>query len=817
MFTSFKLFFRSIKRNKLFSFINILGLTVGFFSSILIYLYVQNELSYDNFHDKGDQIYRVNQTFIWGEDNPNLFSSTGPGVGYAIGEEIPEVRQIVRVHTPELNPVRFDFDSEEKFFNNEYILAADSNFFEVFSFPLLYGDAATVLDKPNSIVLSEDIAVKYFGNENPVGKLIDLGGGPIRETYKVTGVAKKMDEKSYIEYDMMISLNSIDRVARSNWSWMWTTFETFILLDEQASQEVVQSKLNQLPGKHAIKTLKVMGYTYEEYIAAGKEWNLYLQPFEDIYLHSNNIYNRLNDVGNIKVVGALIGSAIFLLILSCINFINLSTSQFTNKAQNVAVRKILGGSKRVFLQRFFGESLAYCIVACATSLFLILNLLPLINQTLGVELSLSVLDQPLIILFITVLVLAVSVVAGFYPFLFFNSFGPISALKGELRSGKKGLGIRNGMLVTQYVLSFLLIICTITIYKQLNHVINADLGFSKNNLIVVENTHWTGSQEEFVEELVKLDGVKNAAVCDALPFLIYNGDQFIPDKPEAGSLPLNYVLGDDNYLDLLEVEMVVGRKFNASYSDDKNGIIINETAARTIGWQIDENILNKKIKNWSGDYHIIGVVKDFNFFSLHSPIEPFAIFHSESNAQGERPLTRVVVKTQAAQDDLEPILSKINGKWNEFATGRPFEYVLLDNHFESIYTSEKQFGNVLSFFALLTIIIASLGLFGIVVFSVEQKLKEIGVRKVLGASVSSIVLLFSKNYVKLLLTGFFIAVPVAYYVMNNWLSDFEYHISMGVDIFIISLSILLFISLAISVFQTTKASLLNPSEVLKDE
>ncbi|WP_425391341.1 ABC transporter permease [Ekhidna sp.] len=817
MFTSFKLFFRSIKRNKLFSFINILGLTVGFFSSILIYLYVQNELSYDNFHANGDRIYRVNQTFIWGEDNPNLFSSTGPGVGYSITEEIPEVDQVVRVHTPDLNPVRFDLGDEEKFFNDEYILAADSNFFEVFSFPLLYGDASSVLNKPNSIVLSEDIAIKYFSNENPVGRLIDLGGGPIRETYKVTGVAKKIDEKSYIEYDLIISMNSIDRVARSNWSWMWTTFETFILLDEQANQDVVQSKLNQLPEKHAIQTLEVMGYTYDEYIAAGKEWNLYLQPFEDVYLHSNNIYNRLNDVGNIKIVGALIGSAIFLLILSCINFINLSTSQFTNKAQNVAVRKILGGDKRVFLQRFFGESLAYCVVACMASLFLILNLLPLINQTLGVELSISLLDQPLIILFITILVLIVSLVAGFYPFLFFNSFGPISALKGELRSGKKGLGIRNGMLVTQYVLSFLLIICTITIYKQLNHVINADLGFSKNNLIVVDNAHWTGSQEEFADELVKLDGVQGVAVCDAIPFMIYNGDQFIPDKPEAGSLPLNYVLGDDNYLDLLEVEMVVGRKFNASHSDDINGIIINETAARTIGWPIDEEILNKKIENWSGTYHIIGVVKDFNFLSLHSPIEPFAVFHSESNAQGERPLKRVVVKTNLAQQDLQPLLTDINGKWDEFASGRPFEYVLVDDYFKNIYRNEKQFGSVLSFFALLTIIIASLGLFGIVAFSVEQKLKEIGVRKVLGASVSSIVLLFSKNYVKLLLTGFVIAVPLAYYFMNNWLSDFEYHISMSVDIFIISLMVLLFISLAISIFQTTKASLLNPSEVLKDE
>ncbi len=780
-------------------------------------MYVQNELSYDNFHENGENIYRVNQTFIWGEDNPNLFSSTGPGVGYAILQEIPEAKEVVRVHTPELMPVRFKDGDKEKFFNDEYVLAVDSNFFEVFSYPLLAGDLSSVLNEPNTMVLSEEVAKQFFGNNDPIGRIIDLGGGPIRKSYIVTGVVKDTNENSYIDFDILISMSSIDRVERSNWSWMWTTFETFILLDDQADPEVVQSKLNELPEKHAIKTLKVMGYTYDEYIAAGKEWNLYLQPFQDIYLHSKGIYNRINQVGDATIVTALIGSAVFLLILSCINFINLSTAQFTNKAQDVALRKVLGGSKASFINRFFGEALSYCILATGLAIAALIYLIPFINQALGTQLSFTSMNLVLMVSFIVSLILLVSFLSGLYPFVFFNRFKPVAAMKGELKSGKGGARIRNGMLITQYMLSFLLIICTITIYKQLNYFMSADLGFQRDNLITIENVHWTGSQDEFANELAKLDGVVGTAVCDAVPLRIYNGDQFVPDKVDAGSLPLNYALGDENYVDLLDVEMIVGRSFEKSYADDVNGIIINETAARTIGWQIDEDILNKKITNWSGTYHIIGVTKDFNFLSLHSPIEPFAFFHSKSNAQGNRPLMRVLIKTRTNHNELKTLEASIKEVWTEFAPGRPFEHVVLNDYFENTYQTEERFGNVLSFFSVLTIIIASLGLFGIVVFSIEQKLKEIGVRKVLGASVTSLIILFSKSYVKLLLFGFLIAVPLGYYLMNIWLSGFEYHINISLDIFLIALTILLIISLTISIIQTTKASLMNPAEVLKDE
>lgn len=817
MITSIKVFFRSLKRNKLFSLTNIIGLTTGFFTAIIIYLYVQNELSYDDFHDKGDRIYRVNQTFIWGDDNPNQFSSTGPGVAYAINEDIPEVEQVVRIFTAnEMLPIEFNLSGEEKFFKDEYLFAVDSNFLDVFTFPLKHGNSKTALVEPRSIVLKAETAKRFFGNENPMGKMIAMDNG---ESFRVTGVLEPFDGNSYVgDFDILVSMSSIERVATQNSSWMWTMFETYLVLNEGVDSEIVRGKLEELPKKYAVETLRMMEYaSYEDYIAAGKKWELFLQPFSDIYLHSDGVYNRIAGTGDVKIVAALIGSAVFLLILSCINFINLSTAQFTAKAKDVALRKVLGGSRTALIRRFFGEALGFTTISAVLALILVEYCLPLVNQSLNTSLSFDPLQNPLVIGFLLLLIVGVSTVSGFYPFLFFNSFKTVSTLKGEMRSGKKGVKVRNAMLVTQYALSLLLIIGTLTIYKQLNFFMNVDLGFNKESLITIENVHWTGSPDQFANELLKVDGIQESSVCDAVPLIVSNGDQFVPDEPDAGSIPLNYALGDENYIDLLDIDIIVGRAFDESFSDDVNGIIINETAAETIGWRVDEDILNKKITNWSGEYHIIGVTSDFNFWSLQGPIEPFAIFHSESNAQGGRPLTRVVVKTSTDYQGLLAVEESIKELWNEFVPNRPYESIILSDHFESSFTTEKQFGSVLSFFTILTIIIASLGLFGIVVFTVEQKKKEIGVRKVLGASVKGLVLLFSKGYVKLLLIAFLMAVPTAYYFMELWLADFEYRTSLGIEVFLGALGILLLISLSISVIHTTRASLLNPSEVLKDE
>ncbi len=815
MLSFIKLFARSISRNKLFAFVNLLGLTVGFFSSMVIYLYVKGETDYDKFHANGDRIYRINQTFIWGEDNPNQFSSTGPGVAYAVKDAIPEVEQVTRVLTVDVTPITFEYRGEQKFFNDEWVFAVDSNFFDFFSFELKYGDIQTALKESMSVVLKPEIATKFFGEVNPVGFIIQMDGG---ESYQVTGVLAEDQPNSYLdEFDALMSLSSIERMKTVNDNWMWTMFETYLMADEGADPVVLLDKINELPKTYAASTLRQMGYTYEEYLEAGKKWDLFLQPVSDIYLQSSNVYNRLSSTGDLKIVFALTGSAIFLIILSCINFINLSTAQFTSRAKDIALRKVMGVSGMQTSARFLSESVLYCLLSAVMALVFLYSLIPDINQSLGTSLVLDPVQQPSFILFVFGLIAFVGAIAGFYPFLFFNAFQPAKTLKGELKTGKKGVSIRNGMLITQYILSFILIICSLTIFDQLNYFMNKDLGFEKENLLAIENLNWMNSPAGFIEEVKEIDGVVNASFCDGLPMLINNGDQFIPDKPEAGSIPLSFSLGDEHYLQTVGIELLFGRGFDDAFGTDSTGIILNETAVRSIGWPMDERILNKKISNWSGEYHVIGVARDFNFWTLYAPIEPFAIFHDEANAVSGRPLSRAAIRIAGTSEELAHTKKALEEKWSAFAPNRPYEMTVLSDHFSESFVAEARFRDVLSFFSMLTIIIASLGLFGIVVFSLEQKLKEIGVRKVLGATVPSLILLFSKGYVKLLFVAFIVAAPVGYFFMEEWLEGFAYRTDIKPLSFVFSFVLLLLISLVITIFHTVKASVANPSEVLKDE
>ncbi|MEM6643174.1 MAG: ABC transporter permease [Bacteroidota bacterium] len=811
----FRLFARSVFRNKLFASVNILGLTVGFFAAAVIYMHVKEELSYDQFHQKGDRIYRINQTFIWGNDNPNQFSSTGPGVSYAINAAIPEVEQVTRVHTADMTPITFEKDGEQKFFNDEWIFAVDSNFFDFFSFKLKYGDIETALSEARSVVLKSEIAEKFFGDINPVGLIIQMDGG---ESFRVTGVLEPDLPSSYVDnFDLLVSLSSIERITSANDNWMWTMFETFILLNEQADPAIVKEKLQNLPKEYAVTTLGWMGYTYQQYVDAGKKWDLFMQPLTEVYLRSDKVYNRLSSVGDLKVIFTLTGAAFFLIILSCINFINLSTAQFTARAKDIALRKVLGISKLRIGARFISESIMYCFVALFLALLLLQAAIPYINQSMDAELNLDILSQPLLLVFLFVLLLLIATITGLYPFLFFSAFKPVKTLKGELKTGKKGLLLRNGMLALQYGLSFILLICSFTIFDQLRFFMNKELGFEKENLVAVQNVDWLANPESFVNEISKIEGVSSTALCGGLPMIVTDGDQFTPDEPGAGSFPLNFTLGDENFMKTVGLELIVGRTFDKDFGTDSSAVILNETAAASIGWPIDERILNRKIENWSGQYHVIGVVKDFNFWILHAPIEPFALFHDQGNPKGGQPLSMVAVRLSGTDTEIATAKSRLEEKWIEFAPNKPYESTVLTDHFSESYQSEEKFGDILSFFSFLTIIIASLGLFGIVVFSVEQKLKEIGVRKVLGASIMSLVVLFSRHYIKLLVIAFCIATPIGYFFMEGWLDGFAYRISLNPLSYLFSFAILFVISLIISILHTVRAAMMNPASILKDE
>ncbi|MEM9897562.1 MAG: ABC transporter permease, partial [Bacteroidota bacterium] len=562
-----QLFIRSLKRNKLFSTVNILGLTIGFFTALLIFLFVKGEFTYDQFHEKKERIYRVNQTFIWGEDNPNQFSATGPGVGFAIKQEIQEVEEVTRVFLlGDIGPIIFDSEGKQQIFTDEVVFGVEDSFLEVFDFDFHYGDPSSALSEPYSVVLKRETAERFFGQNDPLGKVLSMDNGDL---YTVTGVLDDLGQNSHFDQaSVLISLNSIPRIKSSDDNWMWTMFETFILLRPDADFAIVEEKIKKLPEQYVGTTLSWMGYTYEEYIAAGKKWDLFLHALPDLYLFSDNVYSRLAPTGNLRVVIALIGAAIFLLVLSCINFINLSTASFTARAKDVALRKVIGAPKLVLGFRFFKEALLYAVFSMVLAIVIASLTIPSINQQLDLFLSLDSVFSIEILLFLSLLLLLVSFVTGIYPFVFFNKFQPIKSLKGELKSGRKGLRIRNGMLITQYSVSFLLIISSLTLYDQLNFMLRADVGFKKNNLLVLENVNWLSSSQAFIDELSALTGIEKITHCDGVPMFITQGDQFTPNDPDAGSVPLNFARGDEHYLQALDLQLVMGRSFSESFQTD---------------------------------------------------------------------------------------------------------------------------------------------------------------------------------------------------------------------------------------------------------
>ena len=486
-------FFRNLQRQKLFSFINLLGLTVSIVSTLVIYLYVRHEFSFDRFHKDADRIYRVNQTFIWGEgNNDNQFASTGPGVAYAVDAELAEVELLTSIHTPGNYIVSYTNPSNEIIsFEETKVLAADSNFFKMFNFSIVKGNKETPLLQANTMVMVESTAKYYFGDENPIGKLVylgNLGADAEKKTYEVTAVVKDLPDNSYIQFDVLLSMNSFPQVKRLYWSWVWTQLETYVRLDKNANLENTKAKLAQIPRKHAEQTLqRIMNTTFNDHIKSGKKWELFLQPITEIHLPKEAILNRLNDSGNIKIIYSLIGAAVFIFLLSCVNFMNLSTAQFTRRVKEASVRNILGLGRRELSINYFTEALLFCLIALVAALASAQLLLPGFNLITGKSLELNLLSDPSLIVILILVAILMAILSSSYPALFLSSFNPVEAIKGKLKSGREGRTFRNGLVIFQFSVSIILIICTVIVFEQLTYVSEKDLGFNKENLLIINH------------------------------------------------------------------------------------------------------------------------------------------------------------------------------------------------------------------------------------------------------------------------------------------------------------------------------------------
>jgi putative ABC transport system permease protein len=828
----FLLFFRNILRQKLFSGINLLGLTAGIVSTLLIYLYVQHEMSYDRFHENADRICRINQTFIWGENNDHQFSSTGPGVAYALLAEIPEIKEATRIHPPGNALISYtDVKNEVHAFDEGGVLAVDSNFFKVFTFPLTKGDRESALRNPNSVVMTESAAKKYFGTEEPIGKLLQVSNVVTDENFsnttlnpptafQVTAVVKDPPNNSYIDFDMLIPMNSLPKVKRSSWSWIWTAFETFVLLDEHASVEAVRQKLPGLPKKYAEATLqRIMNQSFDEYTKGGKKWELFIQPLTDIRLYSSDIYNRINDVGNITTLYVLMGVEVFIILLSCINFMNLSTAQYTRRIKESSLRKILGSNRYQLAFHFFSEAFMFCLLAMVIGLGITQLVLPYFNILTNNDLKLNLFSKPQILWVLGGLTLLMSLLSGSYPAIFLSTFPPVEAIKGKIRGGKHGKTLRNGLVTLQFSVSMILIACTAVVFQQLTYLSGKDIGFDRENLLVVNRLEWVNDKETFLHAIENIPGVEKASWCTSVPPRLYDGDQFRVEDNRDKTTPLNYVKADEHYVPTLGLEMKVGRNFSKDVPADLERVILNETAVKELGWTLDESVIGKKVEypGMQKTFEVVGVVRDFNFWSLQAPIEPMAIFHVRGSIFSSGQEFTALRITAGNLETWNTLIASLQKQWKEYAGDKPFQYEFVDQAFAETFKAEAQFGKALTIFAVLAIMIASFGLLGMIIYTLEQRTKEIGIRKVVGASVWNIWVLVVKDYTILIVSAIVLSTPICFWFLNQWLQGFEYRVRISPWVFVLSGACMLITSLLITGYHVVKAALKNPVAVLKDE
>ncbi len=826
-----KIAFRHIVRQKFYAVLNLLGLAVGLACCLLMMLYLVDEFSYDRFHEKADRIYRVDQTNIW-VDNGVPFGSTGPAVLHALKAELPELEAIARIHTPGSVWIsRQDAAGDKRTFDDENVLAADSNLFDIFSFELLAGNAKTALRDPQSLILTETAAERYFGKKDVLGKQLLVKQNNEEGNYTITAVLKDIPHASHFHFDVMLSMTSFPRVRRQeSWTWIWTTFVTYALFEEGADMAKVKARLNDIPRKHAAATLEnIMNISYDDFLKQGKVWELFLMPLKDIRLYSGETYNRLGSTGDIRQLSVLGIVALLILILSCINFMNLATARASRRAREIGVKKVLGAHRGALIRQFLLESMLFSLLATILGLAFAELAIEPFNTLAAKQLAINPMMHPWLIPALLGLGIFMGLLAGSYPAFFLTAFQPVHVLKGRIQQGMKGKGFRNALVTFQFTISIGLIICTLFVYEQLGFTRDKDLGFEPDNLLVVQNVEQLEAQQQlFKEAVLKLPYVDRAANSDLSPPRIYSQDYFkAMDGAADQEVPVSYMTVDADYLQTLGITLAAGRDFREDQPAEAQRVIINEAAVKAMGWgtpKAEDYVppLGKRLRYLGDDvepFEVIGVLKDFHFWSLHEQIEPLAIFVHEAPiwSQGENYLSiRLRAGIQTAEQ-LEEAIAEVQHIWENMTSAAPFTYSFLDQDFFESFQAEQRLGRVMGIFTFLAIFIACLGLLGLTAFSVEQRKQEIGIRKVLGAQPMQVVALLSRSVIGWILLAFVIATPLTIWLVNGWLETFAFRISMGPMAFLLAGGITLLVAMLTMSFHAWQATRINPVEALRDE
>ena len=801
---------RNLLRSKAFSAINIVGLSLGLATCLIIGLFVLDELSFDRFHEKADRIVRVTFRANMG-GNKIEEANVMPPTAKTMQRDYPEVLEATRLRTAGA----FIIEKDEDIFKEEGVAFADSNFFQVFSFPLVSGSPKTALTKPNTLVISEKMARKYFGNEDPIGQTLTAKN--FNNPMEVTGVMADWPANSHMKFDFLIAMAGLDE-ANAN-SWMQSEFYTYLVLPEGYDYRQLQAKMPQMVEKYFGPEIKqAFGMSFSKFKQEGNDLGLFLQPLTDIHLRSNFDYDiaASGDIRYVYIFGAV---ALFMLLIACINFMNLSTAGASKRAREVGIRKVMGSVKSSLIGQFLLESIMLTAVALVLAVVIVVLALPFFNDLADKNLTLSFTAMPWLLPGLLLLGLVVGVLAGSYPAFFLSSFKPVTVLKGgsnpgRFTSGRRSIGLRGTLVVVQFCISIILIVGTTVVYQQLQFIQNAKLGYDKEQVLVLQETYRLGQNEQLLKKQLLQDSrVTDATVSGYVPagpsfnnnFLVY-GD----DRVNEFTKGVRYDV-DENYIPTLGMTMVSGRNFSPDFGTDSSAIILNETAVREMGWgtgAVGHVVTRPNNDGTKATYRVIGVVKDFNFKSLHERITPLMM-----TLGGNSGAILAKVKTR----DLPALLTSVEKQWKTLVPDEPLDYSFLEENFNATYRAEQKTARILGLFAGLTIFVACLGLFGLATFTAEQRTKEIGVRKVLGASVSSVVALLSKDFLKLVAISILIASPIAWYAMNAWLQDFAYKIDISWWVFALAGLLAVGIALLTVSFQSVRAALANPVESLRSE
>lgn len=812
---------RSGVRQRFFSSINIAGLAVGLAACWLLSVYFFHERTFDNFLPQADRICAVALDLKMG-DTEAVTTNTPPPLGLRLASDYPEVEMTARSFDLGEVVVRYDRpDHEPLIFNETTALAVDSTFLELFGFPMQQGDA-TALDAPESIVLTEKTARKYFGSEPALGKSLALND----RLFKVTGILTDLPSNSTLQFDFLLPTRDFRVVEIFSWSWIWLQMDTWVKFRQPVTNADVaklEAKFPAMVQKYAPAAFERVGQNLAEQLKRGDRYNVRLLPLTQLHLSYTDLDTRLRTLGDGKQVTMFGFIGLIILLLACINFVNLTTARTVKRAKEVGIRKALGSSRAGLIGQFLVESFLFSLTAILIAVFLVTLALPLFNQLTGITFNRQSLYRTDVLCVVVLLPVLVGLTGGLYPAFYLSGFRTIDTIKQSFTSKNKGLGsVRSALVVFQFAVSIALMLGAFIVHQQLNFAQQSRAGLQKENVLIINNVrHFAtpSEREVFRQKLLQLPQVVQVTHSSFLPSLGSFGDFYEPEQgeqshPVVANLPISSFLTDEYFVPTLQLQLIAGRNFRPDALADSSAVILNETAVKTIGWT---NPIGKWLRypgNRNQRFQVIGVMKDFHSASVRTAIEPTAIFHESSKTYrtwGSYMAVRLRPGTEKA------FIAQATNLWKTVIPTVPFEYNFLDAAFANLYRTEAQTASVLLVFTGLALFIGCLGLFALAAFTAESRTKEIGIRKVLGATVGELVALLAKEFVRLIAISFVIAVPIAWYAMHEWLQSFAYQTEIRWWIFAAAGLVALLVALVTVSFQAVKAALTNPSKSLRSE